>query len=195
MLKDQEDSRQKLFSLLKDDKLYDKKSLIWENGNIKEVADDMDSNNIQEGRLGEFPIKRIQTQIGVIIQLPLVKNNKTLDKTEDIISDINIYQLRSENRFLKLEKLFDREYQRRIQNYNESKDLYKITMDVNENYLFTYEGLIDTEKYGIMIGTTCLFKDKSNQIYEFTYAGIGNYTDIKMEKDFIIKRIYGRVNQ
>lgn len=194
MLKDHEDFRQKLFLLLRDDKLYDKKSLIWENGEIREVADDMDSNTIQEGRLGEFPIKVIRTKMGVTILLPLVANNKTLDYAEDCIDNQNIYQLRSENRLLKLEKMLNHEYLDRIQNYDETKDLYKICMEDKENYLFTYEGFIDADKYGTMIGTINLFKGNSNEIYEFTYAGIGNYTDIKMEKDIILKRIFRRVN-
>lgn len=194
MVKDQETFRHEIFSSLKKDKLYDKKSLIWENGEIREVADDMDSNTIQEGRLGEFPIKVIRTKMGVTISLPLVANNKTLDYAEDSIDDQNIYQLRSENRILKLEKLLNNEYQDRIQNNDKTKDLYKIPMEDKENYLFTYEGLIDSDKYGTMLGTIVFFKGKSGDIYEFTYAGIGNYTDIKMEKDIIVKRIYRRVN-
>ncbi|WP_455718971.1 hypothetical protein, partial [Anaerosporobacter sp.] len=76
-----------------------------------------------------------------------------------------------------------------------TKDFYKIPIEDNGNYLLAYEGLIDTQKYGMMLGTIIFFKGKSSDIFEFTYAGIGNYTDIKMEKDIILKRIYGRANR
>ncbi|WP_455718537.1 hypothetical protein, partial [Anaerosporobacter sp.] len=141
MLKDYEEFRHKLISLLKNDKLYDKRSLIWENDDLLEIDDDMDSNVIQEGRLGEFPNKRIQTKMGIVILLPLVRDNKTLDEIEDKIDDYNIYQLRSENRFLKLVKLLDYEYQNRIQSYDETKDFYKIPIEDNGNYLLVYDGL------------------------------------------------------
>ncbi len=177
------------WTLLKNDKLYDGKSLIWENNKLTEIKDNLDKNNIPEGRLGEFPINKINISMGLELFLPVVKKNKNLINTQDIIDTPKLYQILSENRILKIEQLGNSEYHKKILEYDNLKFMQNISITDNEKYLQIYEGVLNTEKYGAMLGIITFLSGTKDTTFSFTYAGTGNYTDIKMERDTILKKL------
>ena len=177
------------WTLLKNDKLYDGKSLIWEDNKLTEIKDNLDKNNIPEGRLGEFPIKKINISMGLDLFLPVVKKNKDLINTHDIIDTPKLYQMLSENRILKIERLENNEYHTKSLEYNNLESMQNISTTDNKETLQIYEGILNTEKYGAMVGIITFLPGTKDTASSFTYAGTGNYTDIKMEKDIILKRL------
>lgn len=182
-------------NLLLNDKLYDKTSLIWENNELYEIEDKWDVDNILEGRLGEFSNERIITKMGITFIFPIVKKNKELLKNNNIVDNVTVYKMLSENRYLKIERLENSEYENKISGINNIKFLYEVLLEESNNCLSVYEGLIETESYGLMLGTIVFLSGKDEKVYEFIYAGKGNYTDVKMEKNNILKNLMRSVRR
>ncbi len=185
-------------SQLEKDKLFDKKSFIWEKETLKEVNDPLDSNTILEGRLGEFPTKRIITKLGLNLIIPLTANSKTFEETKDLLDEENLFQIRISKRILKLEKRLFNEYENIIEKANKSSLLRNIENTQNllkQGILSQFEGFIDSDKYGVMLGNINILRGRDSQIFIFTYGGYGNYTDIKMEFNNIVKRIIRSINE
>ncbi|MBE5961914.1 MAG: hypothetical protein E7256_11150 [Lachnospiraceae bacterium] len=200
MSEELEEIRKELRSLLDGDRLYDKKSLIWENGRINEVQDDRDLKDIPEGRFGEFKVERVNTEMGVKLLLPLTEENKKFKNPNETINTGSHFKIHTENRILELETLTESEYKMMVQACESSKFLYKSSNEEN-NGLQKYEGMIgeetdgDTHNDKWMLGNVVFFEGQNNEIYAFTYAGIGNYTDIKMESSFILNKIIWRIRR
>ena len=182
-------------NLLLNDKLYDKTSLIWENNELYEIEDKWDVDNILEGRLGEFSNERIITKMGITFIFPIVKKNKELLKNNNIVDNVTVYKMLSENRYLKIERLENSEYENKISGINNIKFLYEVLLEESNNCLSVYEGLIETESYGLMLGTIVFLSGKDEKVYEFIYAGKGNYNDVKMEKNNILKNLMRSVRR
>lgn len=174
--------------LIQSDKLSDKKSLVWEDNELYEIEDKRD-NNFLEGRFGEFPSERFSTKMGITFIFPIVKSNRKLFEDCNIVDDVSIFEMLSENRVLKIEKIENIEYKNRILNINAIEYLQEINPKERCNVLSIYEGLVETEKNGLMLGRIVFLNGKNGLIYEFTYAGKGNYTDIQMEQRNILKSL------
>lgn len=179
----------KYIEMLRNDKLYDKKSLIYYEGIIEEVIDEFDSDQIMEGRLGEFPVERIKTIMGVPLMIPLTKDSRVLLETEDILDTENMYQIRTETRFLCLVRCSLTEIEKKSREYIESEKYISVYQE-GESEKFI--GFCNLEEYGEMLGLVSIIRGKKDS-YIFKYAGIGNFTDIRMEQRNILSYICRRV--
>lgn len=164
--------------LLKKDRLYDGKSLIWGNGMLRQISDSSDSSKLHEGRFGEFPYKIIKTNMGVCLQIPEVKSNLSLCRAAALINDENIYLAVTKERILRLERTVVHEAKAEDGNLRKTDDKEE-----------EYEGFIDSGDNGVMAGRIIFLDGKDHTMYKFIYAGTGNYTDIKMEYEIILKRL------
>ncbi len=177
------------WSLLEKDKLYDEKSLFWENNILSEIQDEDDTDKRTEGRLGEFKIQRIQTKMGIAFFFPIVKLNKSLLDVQNITDEADRYTMENDTRLLCLEKLDAAQAETVVGEYEASSGLRKYTEEVDETDYVVFEGVIPGTGGELFLGTRLLVSDKSDDLYVFTYAGKGNYTDIKMERNIIAKRL------
>ncbi|MBE6985156.1 MAG: hypothetical protein E7434_06060 [Ruminococcaceae bacterium] len=172
-------------ALLQEDKLYDKKSLIFENDVLSQVEDANDDDRLPEGRLGEFPLLRFHTQMKVPLIVPLTKNSRTLKEAEVAEDSDCRFLLHSDNRYLCLEKLG-------------TESMQWESLESNDEFIQKAEnewlGILETP-YGKMLGTVNLLISADNTAVLLTYAGIGNYTDIQMEKNNIQAFVLRRINR
>lgn len=182
-----------IIKILLEDQLYDKKSLIFENGIIREIYDEYDSDKIIEGRLGEFEVKRIKGKMGVFISIPLTRTNKDIIETKDIVDEDNLFQLRTPTRFLSLKKMSYSESVTEIKNIMHNESLLEYPGDKNNEKLKEFVGFINSELYENMLGFECILLQNEGEGYVFKYAGKGNFTDIIMEKNNILKLLCRRL--
>lgn len=177
-------------SLIEQDEFNDGFSLIWENGCLSKVEDYFDTEDLSEGRMGEFETKRIFTATDYVIIIPLVKKNSSLFYDSEEIDTDNKYQLAGNDRVLTFEIMSEDKYRTRTKELEEAETI-KISCN-KEPYLAEFEGLVYSSDDKKMIGKQSFLKS-NGIIYGFLYAGEGNYTDIKMEGAFVLKRIINQM--
>lgn len=183
----------KMSAMILEDRLYDKKSLIWENGFLKEDTDEFDRKNIQEGRFGEFKIRRIKANIGFPVMIPVTKANTELANTDDMTDEEKILRMCTSTRFLELRKMNEEETVRIQSDLAKNSELFGWEKDWEISEIEEWIGLIDSGNYGNMLGTVSMVKGTDGYNYSLVYAGTGNFTDIRMEKNEILNFLYRRV--
>ena len=177
------------WSLLGNDRLHDGKSLVWENNTLAEIKDEADTDNRTEGRMGEFRFERIKTHMGTVIFFPVVKLNQALLEEQNRTEGESFFDMRNETRILRLER-FNAVAADSVQaDLDASCYLRKLFLEADSENCDVYEGLMEEADGKRYLGTKVLICGKEGEFYVFTYAGMGNYTDIKMERDVILKRL------
>ena len=174
---------------LLNDRLYDKKSLIYENGELTEIEDMLDDDRVHEGSLGHFANMRISTEMGIRFVLPLTRVSRSFEDPEYVVDIEEIYQIQSSNRFLSIEKMADVDRQALVERFDEEEELVALPEADDRNQ---WTGLIECDSENMMLGFVEVFRDKSNVEYVLKYAGTGNYTEIRLEKNNIMRSIYRR---
>ncbi len=183
-----ETNKKVILEMIKQDKLYDEKSFMWEDDTLVEMEDELDSNKITEGKLGEFMYERISANMGIKFLFPVVRKNKDLLESPLFTDDQRMYRRIIPNRLFEVKKMEECDFAAACELVEKNEDLYSVMSDKTEEHLGIYEGIIATEEFGNMLGSIAFIKG-SDYIYQLSYAGKGNYTDIKMEKNIILKRI------
>lgn len=180
----------KYLSLFEEDKLFDKKSLVWDNGVLELVDDKYDQKGVPEGRMGEFKIERVLTESGVVLFFPIVKKTEGFFLSGSEVDSAKYYQVAFDQRFLKIEMMTKAEHCSMVEELKHSGMMVECFNDKNSDCITEFEGFYCTEDYGDMIGkVSSVLSEKEDMVYTLVYAGKGNYTDIKMEGAFILNRI------
>lgn len=178
--------------MLLSDKLYDKTSLVFENGSLLRISDPKDSNDLPEGRLGEFPIDRFKTSFGLTFFVPLTRRSRTLKDAVPSVNNREAYRVSSENRYLSVEKRESADGPKAVDALNANGNLVKCAVDLPNT--LQWLGFVDTQKNGIMLGLVRSIKAADGSYYFVTYAGIGNFTDIRMEFNELAAPIQRRLS-
>lgn len=166
--------------LLCADTLKDRRSLLFENGLLRQIDDPMDADGLPEGRMGEFPRLRLQTALGVPLLLPITRASACL-KDADVVCDTpTACTLRASSRFLSLEKRDAPE---------PDADLVSWPAGQGDERAEHWVGIFSGE----MVGIVSRFTGNDGSSYVLTYAGTGNFTDIRMEHSEILGVILRRV--
>ena len=174
--------------LLCDDVLYDRRSLVYENGTLQEIDDPLDTDQLQEGRMGEFFIKRMKIHMGLMLRLPITKASRALDGAQTLTDTNTAFVLGAGNRFLSLEKEGSAPDEEQL-----DKDPQLVRWDGSD----APDGVtqwVGTVGSGTMLGIVSRFNGRDGAPYVFTYAGTGNFTDIRMEHSEILNAILRRVS-
>lgn len=181
----------KFIKLLQNDVLYDGRSIIFYKGSITEIIDENDGIQLLEGRLGEFPIERIETKMGILLYIPLTKTSHVLFETEDITDEEDKYQIVTKTRFLCVKKIAFKKSNAQMEFYKENKDF---VCNVKNKDVLEYMGLLKTGQYGKMLGFVSFIEGK-DEVYILKYAGEGNFTDVRIEQEIILKFMRKRVER
>ena len=181
--------------LLGSDTLYDEKSLVYQAGSLEQIEDPLDSSNIPEGRLGEFRLERIKTEMGVALQLPVTKTARELSQTTPAEDTQTCYQRSCANRFFMLKKVDSALSAQITADFNADKNLTAWEAETPDEQMAQWIGLMDTGSTGPMLGIVRMISGKDGFVYLLYYAGIGNFTDIRMEETEIMKALYRRVTK
>jgi len=176
--------------LLCEDTLYDQRSLVYENGVLQEVDDPRDTDKIQEGRMGEFFIKRMKLHMGLMLMLPITRASRPLDAAQVLADTDTLFALAAENRFLSVEK---GERAQSEEKMDGRSDLVRWSGGNAGDGVTQWVGTVDTGTFGTMLGIVSRFSGADGSVYVLTYAGTGNYTDIRMEHREILKAFLRRV--
>ena len=179
----------KYMKMLREDKLYDKKSIIFYENKMEEVVDERDRSNIPEGRLGEFPMERIETAMGLTVILPMTKESCVLGKAKERIDLENQFLIVAETRMFSVQKIPFSEFEMHLENYQKHEDFILSRAEVR---LQEFKGVFDCKEFGKMLGLISFISGRE-YVYLVKYAGKGNFTDIRMEQENIINYIYKRV--
>lgn len=181
--------------LLVSDTLYDEKSLVYQAGTLEQIEDLMDSSKIPEGRLGEFRLERIKTRMGVILQLPVTKAARELSQTVPAEDTEICYQRCCANRFFMLKKVDAALSAQITAGLNSDENLTPWETETPNEQMAQWIGLVDSGSAGPMLGIVRMIFGKDNFVYLLYYAGIGNFTDIRMEETEIMKALYRRISK
>lgn len=175
--------------MLREDKLYDKKSIVFYENKMEEIADERDCDSLPEGRLGEFPMERIETEMGLTVILPMTKESRVLEKAKERINLEDKFQIAAETRLFGVQKIAFSEYEMHLESYQNHEDFI---LNRDEEKLQEFMGVFNCEEFGRMLGLLSFIHGKES-VYLVKYAGIGNFTDIRMEQENILNYIYKRV--
>lgn len=174
--------------LLCDDVLYDRRSLVYENGTLQEIDDPLDTDQLQEGRMGEFFIKRMKIHMGLMLRLPITKASRALDGAQTLTDTDTAFVLAAENRYLSLEKGASAPVETQ---FGTDPDLVPWDGSDAPDGVTQWVGTVGS---GTMLGIVSRFNGRDGAPYVFTYAGTGNFTDIRMEHGEILNAILRRVS-
>lgn len=183
----------KLKEMLQKEKFFDKKSIVFESGNLTEVEDALDKSNLLEGRLGEIPIERIKTEVGVEVFIPVSRYNKELAKAKAETDTETCFRIETENRVLALDKKTVDAFAGEAACYDQSENMVRWDRNLPGDGVTEWAGIVDSLHKGPMLGTISAINGLDGNVYVLTYAGIGNFTDIRMEKNSVLKFLYKKV--
>ncbi len=172
--------------MLVEDKLYDKKSLVFEGGTLREISDPLDSDKLPEGRLGEFPLERFRTAMGITLYVPITKASGSVRNAVPITNSEELFEVCTADRYLSLEKNNANDGSAILRN-NEADLAITENNDGEERLV----GFIETPEGDKMLGIAAK-TEIGNVDFVFVYAGIGNFTDIKMEMENVIRFLRSR---
>ena len=184
-----------LKEMLREEKFYDEKSIVFESGKLDEVKDAKDKSSLPEGRLGEIPIERIKTEIGVELFVPMSRFNKELAQAKAEMNTETCFRLETENRVLVLEKKTAEAFEMDAASYDQSENMLRWNQNLPGNDVTEWAGIVQTLHKGPMLGTVSGISKADGDVYVLTYAGIGNFTDIRMEKTGLLKLLYKKVTR
>lgn len=170
-----------------EDKKGDKRSIFYENGKFSFVNDELDDNNILDGRNGEFRYNRIELKNGYVLRYAETTNNDNLFGNRNNIKKDNDTEFSavSSNRFLSIDKLQINWNEKSKEFVDSMKDTdcvdvtQKIKITKADKYILYY-GMVCDNQGNSLIGMNCLF-EYNGVVYNFIYGGNGNYEDIKID--------------
>lgn len=175
------------------DKLYDRKSVVWDGNGAQVVYDELDSRSVLDGRYGPFEAVRLETALGAALMGIKTNNNDGLFSADTIpeVDDSSEYRLEISNRYLSLKKSDGSGYTTQAEALSADTGLMELdgTAFKSETEYRLFTGIIGTESGSDMIGFRLLSKGSDGSIYCLTYAGLGNYSDIKTEADEVIRSL------
>lgn len=169
----------KTLEMFKNDKYYDRKSLVFENGVLSEVKDELDRENVPEGRLGEFMSITVKAKPGVAIRLPVTKKSESLETAVEAENSDRAYRIETLDRYLSFEKISATDISTAEGELSSDGDLVRVCDS-------TYFGFVKTFDGASMIGVVKVVCRQNGEVYILKYAGLGNFTDIRMEFDEIL---------
>lgn len=189
-LKNIGNNKKEILDELSKDKEYDQESIFWDGKQAFIIKDLLDSKNIRDGRSGPFPSVRLKSNVvKTIFCVQTDLNKELLETNESLLEDSeNLLILESYNRYLKLEKFkditFEEEIKKIISKYIELKDI----VTNNSTYYKVFAGIFHTNNSMEMMGIKVIY-EHSNMLYSLSYAGIGNFSDIKVEAYMIAGKL------
>lgn len=173
-----------ILQVIAEDKEFDGKSVIWDGEKVQVVDDELDNRNVMDGRYGEFEFVTLKTKLGFDLVLPNTGHNSDLflaDKYPVIDTD-DEYNIETPGRFLSIKReSIDSFNQKEAELLSDQELIESSNEAINsemEHKLFT--GIINTTSGEDMIGFLLLIPGEDS-VYLFRYAGIGNYSDIRVE--------------
>lgn len=175
-----------MMELLLNDKLFDRRSLVFDNGELTEIDDPFDASDLPEGRLGEFAVSRRSLALGLRLFIPLTKMGRTLEDSENITDADVLFQVSSGQRLLRVEKLSHADADEKLAGFGSCGDFAALR---DEDGTPMWFGCFDSPEGVPMLGVTRAAGVGEEFTYLLTYAGIGNFTDIRMEADNVYSRL------
>lgn len=177
--------------MLLSDILYDKTSLVFENGILNKIADPMDSNDLPEGRSGEFPCKRIKINCGITLFVPLTRKSRSFKDAKPSTDTESSFCLLTDNRYLSVEKRTSADAHKLIDAYNSSKSF--VQGSSNNPNTTEWLGFLSGNDGKSMLGIVRLIAASDGRMFFVTYAGTGNFTDIRLEMNELLDPLYMRL--
>lgn len=141
--------------------------------------------------------RREETSLGLTLICPDTGKNSKLFETDKYppADGPDVYRIETPDRFMMLEKRNSNDYAAQVEMLSADLRLIrldkKITNNETEHEIFT--GLINTVSNADMIGFVLLAPDGNDAMYTLTYAGIGNYSDIRIEALNIMRSFLNRL--
>ncbi len=175
----------KTVEMFKNDKYYDRKSLVFENGILTVEKDELDRENVPEGRLGEFMSRMVRANLGVTLRLPVTKKSESIETAIEVENTDKAYCIETADRFFSFEKYSQADLSALEEKFSGDDHLVKVSLgdsDRDPSYL----GFVQTHSGAQMVGVVKIIDPMSDEGYVLKYAGCGNFTDIRMECDEIL---------
>ena len=177
---------------ISEDKFYDKKSILWDGSTMQVITDELDSKDILDGRFGPFMTIRIETLLGINLYSFCTIHNNDLFSSSAVPDANNSeeYRIETENRFLFIKKHKKDECESLQKAFSDDVRLIELeNHGASAPNIFhrKFSGLVETSSGKIMIGYVLLTAELGNNSYSLVYAGIGNYTDIQVEANQILR--------
>lgn len=169
-----------------EDRLYDKKSILWDGSKMQVITDELDSGDILDGRFGPFMRVKIETALGITLYSFSTMHNKELfsGSWNPAADNSEEYSIETENRYLSLKKYRKDEYGLLLEVFSKDAGLIELengSIMTADNSQRIFSGLIETLSGTVMIGYLLLSTGSGDNTFSLVYAGLGNYSDIQVE--------------
>ncbi len=173
-----------ILEAISQDKKFDGKGIMWDGDRVKIVDDELDFEDIVDGRAGPFARERFETEFGVTLTIANTPYNSNLFDSEHypaIDTDVE-YLIETPERYLSVRIRDSDSYSQLEDELTKDAEL----MEVYENRISQrdyriFAGKIKTSKGKDMIGFILITPDVDHSVFCIRYAGFGNYSDIQTE--------------
>jgi hypothetical protein len=181
-----------VFQAIAEDKEFDGKSLIWDGEKAQIVDDELDSRDVLDGRYGEFELVTLETGIGFDLVLPKTSHNSDLFMSSEYppVDTDDEFSIETQDRFLSLKKEGAGTFDQKAAELSSGGGLMESDSSAikSETGHKLFTGIIKTTSGENMAGFLLLINGEDS-VYTFRYAGLGNYSDIRVEAFSAIRRL------
>lgn len=184
------DLKRTVASMIGADIAGDEKSLVWDGQEMLERQDPLDSKDIMDGRGGPYRFSRFPARLITVYSVDkvhlLADESIRVDDDDVFIAEIDTRYVSIRRMEEDIQQLIEKE---RIK--QEQGMLNEAQVDSGyETAPVAFSGLFETQRGKLMAGLTAFLLSDDATVYQCTYAGVGNYSDIAAEANMLIHRTF-----
>lgn len=177
-----------VLELIREDAEGDGKSVMWDGEKAWLETDELDVPGLLDGRAGMRSAVFYDTAVGV--QLTLAGEDNLLASLDHIISDsAETFVAESPARFLSVCRQPEGAGTKKTDSDEECVRETAVNVPGMETLQELETGLYRTEGERVMIGFSAGCRNSNGELCRVVYAGIGNYSDIRLEAGILMKRL------
>ena len=177
-----------VLELIHEDAEGDGRSVMWDGEKAGRGPDELDAPGLLDGRAGMRSAVFYDAEVGV--QLTLAGEDNLLASLDTVISDsAEAFIAESPTRFLSVCRQQEGAAAEKTDADERSMREEAVNVPGMEKLQKLETGLYLTEGERVMIGFSTCCRNSNGELCRVVYAGIGNYSDIRMEAGTLMKRL------
>lgn len=173
-----------ILEAISQDKDFDGKGILWDGEKVEIIDDELDYEDILDGRAGPFYHELIETKLGATLTISNTPYNSNLFDSEhySATDSEEEYMVETPERYLSVRKSNSDSYSQLEDEFSKDKELMEVYEEsISQRDFRIFTGKIKTPNGKDMIGVILITPDVDRSVFCIKYAGFGNYSDIQSE--------------
>lgn len=173
------------FKLMENDKEYDEKGVFWDGISAKMIKDELDNKYILDGRYGSRMAPETIYLKGFSIKIDTYNNDYKIISNSETSIELETEKSDKDFKVYCKTELLNDSFENVCNQLNNKENIKFVSDELKYSTWYgikqvkVYLGILDINDEKLA-GKTYVIEDDDNNVYQITYAGLGNMNDILM---------------